>query len=108
RYLGEIEATNPCGELPLLPYESCNLASINLSHMTEDDGGKTKISWNKIRKTVQALTRFLDNTIEVNNFPLFQVEEITKRNRKIGLGLMGFAEMLINLRISYDSVEAIN
>ncbi|MGB7291500.1 MAG: adenosylcobalamin-dependent ribonucleoside-diphosphate reductase [Thermodesulfobacteriota bacterium] len=107
RYLGEIEATNPCGELPLLPYESCNLASINLSHMTEHNGGNTIISWNKIRKTVHAVIRFLDNAIEVNNFPLFQVEEITKKNRKIGLGLMGFAEMLINLGISYDSVEAI-
>ncbi|MBI4228772.1 MAG: adenosylcobalamin-dependent ribonucleoside-diphosphate reductase, partial [Deltaproteobacteria bacterium] len=108
RYLGEIETTNPCGELPLLPYESCNLASINLSHMTEDNGGNSEISWNKIRKTVQVVIRFLDNAIEVNNFPLFQVEEITKKNRKIGLGLMGFAEMLINLGISYDSVEAIN
>ncbi|HEX9667655.1 MAG TPA: adenosylcobalamin-dependent ribonucleoside-diphosphate reductase [Thermodesulfobacteriota bacterium] len=108
RYLGEIEATNPCGELPLLPYESCNLASINLSHMTEDSGRNTRISWKKIRKTVHAVTRFLDNAIEVNKFPLSQVEEITKKNRKIGLGLMGFAEMLINLSISYDSVEAIN
>jgi ribonucleoside-diphosphate reductase alpha chain len=107
RFLGEIEATNPCGELPLLPYESCNLASINLSHMTEDDRGNTKISWNKIGKTVHALTRFLDNAIEVNKFPLFQVEDITKKNRKIGLGLMGFAEMLINLGISYGSVESI-
>ena len=107
RFLGEIEATNPCGELPLLPYECCNLASINLSHMTEDDRGNTKISWNKIGKTVHAVTRFLDNAIEVNKFPLFQVEDITKKNRKIGLGLMGFAEMLINLGISYDSVEAI-
>ncbi len=108
RFLGEIEATNPCGELPLLPYESCNLASINLSRMTEDVGGEIEISWDRIRKTIHAVTRFLDNTIEVNNFPLFEVGEITKKNRKIGLGVMGFAEMLIKLGISYDSVEAIN
>src|SRR5437773_2514969 len=107
-HVADMEATNPCGEQPLLPYESCNLGSIDLArHMKRNAVGRWDVDWKKLEGTIRATTRMLDDVIDMNVYPVKQIEEMTYATRKIGLGVMGFARMLFMLEVPYDSKEGV-
>jgi ribonucleoside-diphosphate reductase alpha chain len=103
-HLGSYEATNPCGEQPLLPYDVCNLGSINVGYFVKDG----VIDWDHMRQVIYLSTHFLENVIDANNYPLVEIDELSKRIRRIGLGVMGMADLLVRLGIPYDSEEGVD
>ena len=105
--LGPVESTNPCGEQPLYPYDSCNLGSINMAKMLKKKDGQYDIDWDELKRITRMGVRFLDNVIESNTYPLKEIEDVTKKIRRLRLGIMGWADMLIKLGIRYDSNEAL-
>ncbi|MCL5117304.1 MAG: adenosylcobalamin-dependent ribonucleoside-diphosphate reductase [Candidatus Marsarchaeota archaeon] len=105
--LGPIESTNPCGEQPLYAYDSCNLGSINLVNMLKPVNNHFEVDWDELRRITKLGIRFLDNVIDANTYPIKQIEEMTRSIRRVGIGVMGWADMLIKLGIRYDSNEAL-